>query len=1117
MKLALRRLLIFLVVLTMVIPAGLAYAATDDGTAASGDEAVTEAPAEGEEGSVKELDPSTLHAPKLGEITDAEEVPDKVQSGEITLEDIAQMDEEELNRKVRVSIFMKEKTVLDQYSVSQVNSAGAKAFRSKLESKQMDVEKKINLAIGRKLNVKWRFTIAVNAISAETTYKDIAKILKVKGVKSVELEKRYKALEEDVNVAQPNTSLTSTGMVGATAAWQDGYTGAGMKIAIIDTGIDVEHQSFDPDAFDYAIAEEEMEDSLFTEEMVDLYKEYDMLNGKGEYINSKIPYAYNYVDLDMDIEHINDTQGEHGSHVAGISAANRYVDTDGDGEYEDAASSVFAVGMAPDAQLFVMKVFGKYGGAYDSDYMAAIMDAMVMECDACNLSLGSAEPGFTFHTQYQDVMNYLTSEYNEGMVVSISAGNAGTWAQSITGEPFMDDVNMDTVGSPGSFINALTVASAENIGTTGMPLTFDGSKLVYYTKGTGDMSALSNEEGYDYVYIDDNGYPEDYEAADEAIGLDGKIVIVNRGDITFIEKGNNAISYDPKGLLIANNVKGTIGMLLDDYTGDFPIASITLADAVDIKEGAEETKTISVTPMVTDEETGEQVPGESYEVTCYVGKVTVADVVSTNINNTLEDTEMSDFSSWGVAGSLLMKPEITAPGGNIYSVAGTNKTKQGSIAGGTTEYELMSGTSMAAPHIAGLSAILLQKIKDNDIALLNKDLADGYSNRAIAQSLLMSTAVPMQPYAEEGYKGYLSILQQGAGLADVSKAMNAGSVIMMNDAGMTTATGAAQDGKVKVELGDDPYKDGKYQYSFKIFNITDDDQEFELSTDIFTQYLDTEYGTITGSTEDLASSVNYTWISSETTDLYDVDMDGDTDGSDAQAILDYITGAVDESELNIDRADVDKDGEITSQDAQFILNWTPENYDSTYVVPAHSTADVTVNLTVSGIDEELYVNGAYIEGFTYADCITKTDEGVSLEYTHSIPILGFYGDWTEPSMYDRLSYYDYWDCMANEGIDISKPIDVEQYGDYTYADAWSYSGEYRTNYLMLKRNGESFIFSGNPYAVEESFPADKLAISNDTKIENFSYNLIRPTGTLGYFVNELEEANAIGETLGGKV
>ena len=52
-------------------------------------------------------------------------------------------------------------------------------------------------------------------------------------------------------------------------------------------------------------------------------------------------------------------------------------------------------GVAPDAQILTMKVFGKGGGAYDSDYMVAIEDAVMLGCDAVNLSLGSGNAGFT--------------------------------------------------------------------------------------------------------------------------------------------------------------------------------------------------------------------------------------------------------------------------------------------------------------------------------------------------------------------------------------------------------------------------------------------------------------------------------------------------------------------------------------------------------------------------------------------------------------------------------------------------------------------------------------------------------------------------------------------------
>ena len=108
------------------------------------------------------------------------------------------------------------------------------------------------------------------------------------------------------------------------------------------------------------------------------------------YVNSKLPFGYNYKDADYDIVHDNDEQGEHGSHVAGIATANSYIAKD-EG-FVKALDEVYVQGVAPEAQLLTMKVFGKSGSPYDSDYFAAIEDAIVLGADSVNLSLGSIDP-----------------------------------------------------------------------------------------------------------------------------------------------------------------------------------------------------------------------------------------------------------------------------------------------------------------------------------------------------------------------------------------------------------------------------------------------------------------------------------------------------------------------------------------------------------------------------------------------------------------------------------------------------------------------------------------------------------------------------------------------------
>ena len=648
MRKTLKQLLSLLLVLTMVASftvTGWAVESTDKGSTAP----------TGTELEMEDLDPATLHVPKLGEVEDVEE-----EAEEITFSP---------NDIVRVSIFLDKPATLDAgYAMEGVaTNSAAVSYRESLRRQQSQVTAAIEKATGTELDVKWNMTLAVNAISANVRYKDIVKIGVIDGVKKVILENRYEAPDDEV--AEPNTANTSENMVGAVDAWTDGYTGFKSRIAIIDTGIDTSHKSFDADAFLASVNE--------TGETLPEFNIPSGLNGSGVSFGNKIPYGYNYVDKNTTITHTGDTQGNHGSHVAGIAAANRYVKSGS--SYVLAKDEVGAVGMAPDAQLLVMKVFGSSGGAYDSDYMVAIEDAIAMECDAVNLSLGSAVQGFTFSDEYQDIMNNLVNKAkNEGTVVSISAGNSYDFAyNTASGNLYKDDVYYHTGGTPGTFVNSLCVAAAQNTLTKGTPMNFNGSQDVYYyesTKNEEDGTTYTNPElttivgSYQYVYIDATGTADDYSAVNGALSLSGKIVIVNRGELSFVEKGENAKSYSPKAVIIANNKDGTIYMDLSDFTGTFPMVTITLKDANTIKAN-------STAHTVGD-------------ITYYTGSVEVTNVEKSVVIDRSEAT-ITDFSSWGVPGSLLMKPEITAPGGDIYSVNGTAKTSSGST-GGSDQYVSMS-------------------------------------------------------------------------------------------------------------------------------------------------------------------------------------------------------------------------------------------------------------------------------------------------------------------------------------------------------------------------------------------------------------------------------------------
>ena len=363
---------------------------------------------------------------------------------------------------VRVAIVLKRPSVLEaRYSAKGIaKNMQARRYRDTIRSEQNDVADRIAAKVlhGEALDVVWNLTLAANVISANVPFGAVEKIKALPGVKNVVPETLYEPAADE-----PAMSFAG-GMTGSCLLWSWGCTGAGSIVAVIDTGLDTDHELFQPDALEYALEQDGSEAGLLT--AADVEAVWDSLHASaflegpdGVYLNSKVPYAVNYIDKDLDITHDNDEQGEHGSHVAGIAAANRYV-ADGSGGYAESLERVLTQGQAPDAQIIVMKVFGKRGGAYDSDYMVAIEDDILLGADSVNLSLGSAAAGFAASWSYQAFMDSLTEC---DTVVSVSAGNSYDWTRfTLYDYLYSDDVGYHTGGSPGSYTNSLTVASVNN-------------------------------------------------------------------------------------------------------------------------------------------------------------------------------------------------------------------------------------------------------------------------------------------------------------------------------------------------------------------------------------------------------------------------------------------------------------------------------------------------------------------------------------------------------------------------------------------------------------------------------------------------------------------------------
>lgn len=125
----------------------------------------------------------------------------------------------------------------------------------------------------------------------------------------------------------------------------------------------------------------------------------------------------------------------------------------------------------------------------------------------------------------------------------------------------------------------------------------------------------------------------------------------------------------------------------------------------------------------------------------------------------------------------------------------------------------------------------------------------------------------------------------------------------------------------------------------------------------------------------------------------DLNADGVTDAADAKLILGYCAGTVAEIDA---MADLDASGTVDAYDAHLILAGL-ETGKITVAAGGCVTVEVTARLTAQQKAEldESYPNGAYVEGFVF----------VKGDVTHSIPVLGFYGSWSDPGMFG-VSYTD---------------------------------------------------------------------------------------------------------------
>lgn len=585
------------------------------------------------------------------------------------------IENEKVNDEIAADQIVSIMVELEDAPAMKVNNdvKSASSYQASLLDKQEIAVKQIREELNVDVDVIYNYTLLFNGFAFDGEYRLVEELNKMDGINA------FVAPEWET----PEPSLSSSvDMVGGIEAWDLDYTGEGRIIAIIDTGMKVDHPAFsnDPDAETVRFTKNDIADIIAEGELqgTGMAK----MNADDVYYSAKIPFRWNYVKKTNNVEHTT-VGSDHGTHVAGIAAGNG-------GDIE---------GVAKNAQLAAMNVFNDGGGAGWVAIVAALEDCVVLGVDAANMSLGSA-CGFTeyYVDSYAEVFENLV---NAGVNLSVSAGNdystalRNAWNPSGVGYALAANPDYGVVGSPSTWPESLSIASVDNTHIQAYCITnvANGEEYSYTENGSNVASLIDTFGGQtlDYVAVPGFGTVEDF----QDVNVEGKAALISRGSTTFVEKAQNAQANGAVAVIIYNNTDGIMNMATDPSI-TIPFICIQQAAGLELAEAGEGQISVNVDASVFDNPTA-SLP--------------------------------SDFSSFGTTSDLRIKPEIAAPGGSIYSSTDPSISN--------TLYDTWNGTSMSAPHVAGGMAIVTSYVED---MFPNATVAE---RQNLVDAILMSTANPV--------------------------------------------------------------------------------------------------------------------------------------------------------------------------------------------------------------------------------------------------------------------------------------------------------------------------------------------------------------------------------------
>jgi minor extracellular serine protease Vpr len=371
------------------------------------------------------------------------------------------------------------------------------------------------------------FDVLFNGFSVEAGPQDRAKLARLPGVKAIYPVEVIAAptYERDAGGGAPDLATAIT-MTGANLVHQQlGLTGAGVKVGVMDTGIDIDHPDFGGSGS----------------------------NGTTPFPTPRITHGYDFVGDAFNADPaspaynpnpvpdaVPDDCGGHGSHVAGIVGANGTLK-----------------GVAPGVTFGAYRVFGCAGSTTADVMIAAMERALADGMHVLNMSIGSA-----FQWPQYPTAQAADRLVNKGVVVVTSAGNSGA-------------SGLYSMSAPGAARNVIATASFDNIAVTLNTFTVSPDNLaIGYSTMTGSVAAPKTGAA-PMARTGTTTTADDACAALPAGSLAGKVALIRRGTCGFAVKAVNAQNAGAIGVVIYNNAAGRPNGTIAGSGATIPVVQVS--------------------------------------------------------------------------------------------------------------------------------------------------------------------------------------------------------------------------------------------------------------------------------------------------------------------------------------------------------------------------------------------------------------------------------------------------------------------------------------------------------------------------------------------------------------